>query len=126
MSYLKNHKYLHTGLKPYDCAICGKSFSQAATLRVHMKIHTGERPYVCPYSNGNDKCQRAFSTSGDLTKHIRVHTQERPYKCPVCGHGFNQNGNLRRHQQKLNHFDTKNVRNAIRVKIVSSIESSTS
>ena len=47
-------------------------------------------------------------------------------KCPVCGHGFNQNGNLRRHQQKLNHFDTKNVRNAIRVKIVSSIESSTS
>ena len=37
--------------------------------------------------------------------------------CPVCHHGFNQNGNLRRHQNKLQHFDHKALHNAIRVQI---------
>ena len=45
-------------------------------------------------------------------------------KCPVCNHGFNQNGNLRRHQQKLSHYVKSNpIHSGIRVKIVPSVES---
>lgn len=156
-NYLKSHKLLHSGDRPFVCPIteCAKSFTQSATLRVHMKVHTGEKPHVCDY------CHRSFATSGDLTKHVRTHTQERPYKergchltskfdlqgatlgslkgslwrshssitfdnlyaqCPVCNHGFNQNGNLRRHQQKLGHYDHKALHNAIRVKIIPKLE----
>ena len=38
---------MHTGEKPYECAICKKTFSQSSTLAVHKRVHTGEKPYEC-------------------------------------------------------------------------------
>ena len=33
---------LFTGVKPFDCPICGKSFLELSHLRTHSVVHTGE------------------------------------------------------------------------------------
>ena len=36
-SKLQRHSYSHSGLRPFQCTICAKSFSQSANLKTHIK-----------------------------------------------------------------------------------------
>jgi uncharacterized Zn-finger protein len=36
-SKLQRHSYSHSGIRPFQCNICAKSFSQSANLKTHMK-----------------------------------------------------------------------------------------
>ena len=44
--------------KPYECDICGKTFSQNHQLQNHIRTHTGDKPYKC------DICGKGFSQNG--------------------------------------------------------------
>ncbi|NWV19967.1 ZNF22 protein, partial [Origma solitaria] len=46
-SNLIRHQMIHTGVKPFECGECGKSFRQSTHLIQHQVIHTGEWPYLC-------------------------------------------------------------------------------
>ena len=45
---LRRHiEALHSETKLFQCSYCQKKMSSAQNLREHVYIHTGERPYQC-------------------------------------------------------------------------------
>ena len=51
---MKAHLFTHTGLKPFKCPDCDKSFNQRANLQRHQLIH-GEKMFQCKL------CPKSFS-----------------------------------------------------------------
>uniref|UniRef100_A0A8P4GA12 Zinc finger protein 648 n=1 Tax=Dicentrarchus labrax TaxID=13489 RepID=A0A8P4GA12_DICLA len=92
---LQSHLQTHSGLKPYHCPFCVKTYIWSSDYRKHIRTHTGEKPYVC------DTCGKDFIRSSDLRKHERnMHTNNKPFPCTHCGKTFNKPLSLKRHERK--------------------------
>ncbi|XP_051795755.1 zinc finger protein 236-like isoform X2 [Acanthochromis polyacanthus] len=81
----------YTGVRQYDCDVCGQKFTRHYNLNRHKKVHTGKKPFGC------DLCSKRFSRPEDLKTHMRRHTGEKPFKCNLCGKGFNRKIHIKKH-----------------------------
>ncbi|XP_045510307.1 zinc finger protein 2 homolog [Colias croceus] len=91
--YEEHNRLIHAKLKPHQCSICSKRFTQLGGLQQHMRMHTGIRPFVCSF------CTKAFTQKAGLDQHLRTHTKVKPFKCVICSKCFSQSVHLRQHMR---------------------------
>uniref|UniRef100_A0A8C2CHI8 Si:ch211-263k4.2 n=1 Tax=Cyprinus carpio TaxID=7962 RepID=A0A8C2CHI8_CYPCA len=65
-SGLKQHKHIHSSVKPFICEVCHKSYTQFSNLCRHKRMHADCRSQIkCK------DCGQMFSTTSSLNKHRR-------------------------------------------------------
>ncbi len=56
---------------PYNCPVCGQSFTRKQHVGRHMRSHTGDKPYKC------SRCDEKFARSDLLSRHVnKAHSAE--------------------------------------------------
>lgn len=65
-SGLKQHRHIHSSVKPFQCEVCLKAYTQFSNLCRHKRMHADCRQQIkCT------DCGQAFSTITSLSKHKR-------------------------------------------------------
>ncbi|CAO1307520.1 unnamed protein product, partial [Diamesa hyperborea] len=85
---------IHSGIKPYPCEQCPRTFRQKQSLQAHVSSrHLNIKDFIC------DLCGKEFSEKASLQKHNLIHSTIKPYQCYVCFMSFRHKSSLSRHNK---------------------------
>lgn len=73
---LKTHGLIHTGVKPFECHLCGKKFRLKHHLVNHLKTHTEPNNQETPLPSEAYECERcgeSFMLKNTLDDHLKTH-----------------------------------------------------
>lgn len=121
---MKRHLNSHTGVHPYECTICHKSYTQRSTLNSHVetahKMYKTEVTcqYCGKYLRGRtrvyshlrqhrlqgvqcDICNKVLRSKKNLIVHLRRHTGDKMNTCELCGASYCTIWELGNHQRTV-------------------------
>ncbi|XP_055838151.1 transcription factor hamlet isoform X2 [Episyrphus balteatus] len=101
-SGLKQHTHIHSSVKPFQCEVCFKAYTQFSNLCRHKRMHADCRMQIkC------NKCGQSFSTVTSLSKHKRFcdsTTVAPPTGIPTHHHNHHQHP----HHPHMHHQSVSN------------------
>lgn len=130
----KHKREMHTEegkLRPFECDVCHKKFSNKTILRTHMEVHESGRDHICsecgkgfPSENRRkihermvhqadricDQCGKTIHGVYALKMHLLEHAGiEKPkWPCDQCNAQLNSHSSLKRHKL-ITHHDGSTV-----------------
>ncbi|XP_064459626.1 zinc finger protein 43-like [Ornithodoros turicata] len=92
---IKAHKIMHTGIMPFQCTTCSKSFVVQDELTRHMALsHSrGRGTHPCT------QCKRVFVAKQRFDYHMQLHEMGGGFSCPDCGYLYESRSYLEHHMQ---------------------------
>ncbi|KAK6323701.1 hypothetical protein J4Q44_G00060400 [Coregonus suidteri] len=69
-SRLRTHIQAHSGLKPFKCDLCPKTFAYNRCVTRHRITHSAHKPYTCL------RCGKSYTLLGTLKTHHLLHERQ--------------------------------------------------
>ncbi|KAG8505449.1 Histone-lysine N-methyltransferase PRDM16 [Galemys pyrenaicus] len=129
-SNLQRHiRSQHVGARAHACPDCGKTFATSSGLKQHKHIHSTVKPFICecsrrppahpgllaraagapcrlptlPRAQGpgrGEVCHKSYTQFSNLCRHKRMHADCRTQiKCKDCGQMFSTTSSLNKHRR---------------------------
>lgn len=65
-STLLTHYRSHAGLRPFECSLCGATFTRQHSLNYHLMTHANQTRFTCPHCNRKFRHPTHFKVSASL------------------------------------------------------------
>ncbi|XP_028979945.2 histone-lysine N-methyltransferase PRDM16 isoform X5 [Esox lucius] len=106
-SNLQRHiRSQHVGARAHTCPECGKTFATSSGLKQHKHIHSSVKPFISRASDSSrpnpigEVCHKSYTQFSNLCRHKRMHADCRTQiKCKDCGQMFSTTSSLNKHRR---------------------------
>ncbi len=89
-SNLTIHLCSHTGIKPFECFHCNKTFNCSSTLKSHsLALHGDTKPYKCTYPG----CAHGYKILSELKAHGKFIHNDQSSQKRLASEAFDQEEN---------------------------------
>ncbi|KXN65361.1 hypothetical protein CONCODRAFT_32857, partial [Conidiobolus coronatus NRRL 28638] len=77
--------------------LCSKQFKRKNSLLRHSRVHSGVKPYSCFHCDKSFSRKDILDGHKQSKKHERIHSGLRPYSCTICNKNFGRKDVLEGH-----------------------------
>jgi len=90
-STLLTHYRSHAGLRPFECSLCGATFTRQHSLNYHLMTHANQTRFTCPH------CNRKFRHPTHFKEHVKKHGEVVQFLCNFCPASLSTQSQYRKH-----------------------------